>query len=430
MDRGLLPLISFSSLVIVSYLFYLLSLRTRIPSVLLLIALGITIRFIDSTFDLGLSKLGLDTHLPLIGTVGIIMIVLEAAIDLRIQKQQLALLFRALLASILIFLISVAGITLTLIYFHNPITIQQAIVYAIPLSVVSSAILIPSVENLREHKREFLIYESTFSDIIGIMVFNFAILPSEQLSPAPLLKGISLNLLITILLSILLSYLLVLLFHKIKTKLKMFLMIAILTLTYGIGKMLHISALLLILIFGLVLNNTYLFFPGRLSRLIHHQEAQVIVRDFQILTAETAFLVRTFFFVLFGLSLNIETILNREVILIGTIILLVLYFSRYLNLIFIATQNVFPEILLAPRGLVTILLFYSIPSDLIIKDFTPGIYLFVILMSNLIMMFALWFSGREKVSEYREVEVGASPYNPIFDSASDPHEPMNENTKK
>lgn len=423
MEQSLLTLIAFSTLVIISYLFYLLSLRVRIPSVLLLIALGITIRIIDNTLHFGLNQLKLDTQLPLLGTIGIIMIVLEAAIDLRIQKEKAILLLRALIASLLIFLLSAAGITLIFLYFHHPISVQQAIVYAIPLSVVSSAIIIPSVEKLKENKREFLIYESTFSDIIGIMVFNYATIPAEQITISNLAKNISFNILITILLSIILSYLLVLLFHNIKTKLKMFLIIAILTLIYGIGKILHISALLLILIFGLVLNNTYIFFPGRLSKLINHKEALFIVRDFQILTTETAFLIRTFFFVLFGFSLHIESVINWEVVIIGTAILFILYLTRFLNLLFISTKNVFPELLLAPRGLVTILLYYAIPSNLIIQNFTPGIYFYVIIMSNLLMMFALWFSKKEKVESYREVEIGASPYSPLFDSASTPQNP-------
>ena len=51
----------------------------------------------------------------------------------------------------------------------------QALVYALPLSIMSSAIIIPSVANLSNYKKEFLIYESTFSDILGIMVFYMII---------------------------------------------------------------------------------------------------------------------------------------------------------------------------------------------------------------------------------------------------------------
>ena len=50
---------------------------------------------------------------------------------------------------------------------------HSAVIYAIPLSVISSAIVIPSISNLVDSKKEFLIYESAFSDILGIMFFYF-----------------------------------------------------------------------------------------------------------------------------------------------------------------------------------------------------------------------------------------------------------------
>ena len=49
----------------------------------------------------------------------------------------------------------------------------KTMIYAITLSIISSAIVITSIGKLNEEKREFMIYESIFSDIIGILVFNF-----------------------------------------------------------------------------------------------------------------------------------------------------------------------------------------------------------------------------------------------------------------
>ena len=46
-----------------------------------------------------------------------------------------------------------------------------SLLITIPLSILSSAILLPSIDSIEENKREFLIYESTFSDIVGIIVF-------------------------------------------------------------------------------------------------------------------------------------------------------------------------------------------------------------------------------------------------------------------
>ena len=48
---------------------------------------------------------------------------------------------------------------------------ETSLLFTIPLSVLSSAIIIPSLEGLSEYKKEFMIYESTFSDILGIVAF-------------------------------------------------------------------------------------------------------------------------------------------------------------------------------------------------------------------------------------------------------------------
>ena len=52
------------------------------------------------------------------------------------------------------------------------------------LAIISSAIAIPSAQSLDQKSREFIIYESSLSDIIGVIVFNFvalnAIIDGEQ----------------------------------------------------------------------------------------------------------------------------------------------------------------------------------------------------------------------------------------------------------
>lgn len=60
---------------------------------------------------------------------------------------------------------------LILYQFIPDMTMQSAWLYAAPLSFLSSAIIIPSVSGLSNNKKDFHIYESTFSDILGIMMF-------------------------------------------------------------------------------------------------------------------------------------------------------------------------------------------------------------------------------------------------------------------
>ncbi|WP_339712358.1 hypothetical protein [uncultured Kriegella sp.] len=90
-------------------------------------------------------------------------------------------------------------------------TTQSAWLCATPLSILSPAIIIPSVGGLSNDKKEFHIYESTFSDIMGIMMFYFlagGLNPEED----PGALGFIGNSVLTIVISIVASYALVLIF--------------------------------------------------------------------------------------------------------------------------------------------------------------------------------------------------------------------------
>ena len=60
---------------------------------------------------------------------------------------------------------------------------------------------------------------------------------------------------------------------------------------------------------------------------------------------------------------------------------------------------------IAPRGLITILLFYAIPQEYSIGIISEGVLFFVILVTSLIMMFGLMRS-KEKIPEM-EIYVGS-----------------------
>jgi hypothetical protein len=71
---------------------------------------------------------------------------------------------------------------------------------------------------------------------------------------------------------------------------------------------------------------------------------------------------------------------------------------RYVFLRYISQTNIFPELFIAPRGLITIILFYSIPPHLVSNKFNEGVLSFVILASGIIMMFGILFSKKKVVN--------------------------------
>lgn len=388
MDNPYIVIILASLLIVFSYIFTQISRYTKIPSVIFLIGTGVAAQFASKS--MGLEIPDLTQHLGLLGIVGLMMIVLEGALDIKIHRNKIRTILAALATSILILGITNSLIA-AIIYFTQSVEFMSAFFYAIPLSVVSSAIVIPSVHTLIPTKKEFMILEATLSDIFGIMLFEFWII--EPHVGQTYFEAISINILISISVSVLISYLLVYAFLKIKTEIKFFLFLAILALLFSIGEYFHYSALIIILIFGLVLNNTHAFFKGFLKKLIDAEKVKAIRHEFVIITNESSFLIRTFFFVVFGLTMNLEGLFNLEAIFIACLVMMVIFLTRALNLKVFIRSTIFPQMLIAPRGLVTILLFQKIVEHYHIIPFSEAILAWVIIGTNLVMMIGLVASG-------------------------------------
>ncbi|WP_339864010.1 cation:proton antiporter [uncultured Algoriphagus sp.] len=384
-------IIEFSVIIILSFLFNGLSKKTNIPAVLMLIALGLILQYILGYFTT--DTIDFFPILEVLGIVGLIMIVLEAALELELKREKLIPILKSLAIALIGLMLSTWAAASILYYYIPEMTMQSAWLYATPLSILSSAIIIPSVAGLKSKKREFHIYESTFSDILGIMLFYFL---TGKLNPAEDsgLVGFGGNFLLTVAISLIASYAIILIFQKIKSNVKLFLLIAVLLLLYALGKKMHLSSLIIILIFGLVIANMKLFFKGKLSRLLDYAKAHQIYHELHTITAETAFVVRTLFFVIFGLTITITSLFDLQVALISCLLIGSIYGIRIVLLLIFEGKDIIPQVFIAPRGLITVLLFYGIPKEAQVDSFEPGILLFVIIGTSLIMTFAMIYEKK------------------------------------
>lgn len=387
-------IIEASIILILSFIFNGISKKTNIPSVLLLIFLGVILQFVLSYFTS--DAVDFFPALEVLGIIGLIMIVLEAALELELKREKLWPILKSMAVALLGLIGSAYLAALILYQFVPDMSMQSAWLYATPLSILSSAIIIPSVSGLSENKKEFHIYESTFSDIMGIMMFYFLV---GGLSPetAGGVGGFALNIVLTIVISIIASYAIILVFQEIKSQAKLFLLIAVLLLLYAIGKQLHLSSLLIILIFGLVIANMKLFFKGKFAIFLNHEKAHRIYHELHIVTLETAFVVRTFFFVIFGLTIAVSSLFSISVALISLLMILSIYVVRFVVLRVFYGKDILPQLFIAPRGLITVLLFYAIPAEAQVSTFEPGILLFVIIGTSLIMTWAM-IKDKKKMS--------------------------------
>ncbi len=374
-----------SSGVIISYIFNLIAKKFAIPSVLLLLGTGILVgqvfgqNLLPATF--------VNKTVEILGVVGLIMIILEASLDLELSRDKSKMIAQAFFAALLILLASSFSIAL-IIQQATGETFRNCLVYATPMSIISSAIVIPSVENLLPHKREFIIYEASFSDIFGILFFNYLI-ADEGIS---IESGIlySFNIVWSLLLSVVVALGLIYLLSRITLHLKYFLLFAVLLVLYAAGKLLHLPSLLIILFFGLFINNRKIIRPKIIVEGVPQHMFDEVENNLKSITAETAFLIRTFFFMLFGYSMNIGIFSQEEVWMTGSMVVLALLVIRFIFLRFIQSQkNTMPELLLMPRGLITILLFYGIPPQFKLNTFNNGILFFVILITSVLMMLGI-----------------------------------------
>ena len=411
-------IIEASVILILSFWFSGLAKKTNIPSVLMLIILGIILQYVAKAFVDQLPDLF--PALEVLGIVGLIMIVLEAALELELQKDKIWILLKSMAIALMGLGASAWVAALILQALVPGMSVAQSWLYATPLSILSSAIIIPSVGGLSQEKKEFHIYESTFSDIAGIILFYFLI---GQLNPAEATgaAGFAGSILLTIVIAIVASYAIILIFQGIKSQAKQFLLIAVLLLLYALGKKLHLSSLIIILVFGLIIANMKLFFGGPLKRFLKEERAKQIYKELHIITLETAFVVRTFFFVVFGLTIVLSTLLSIKVLLISILILASIYIIRFVLLRTFIGKDILPQLYVAPRGLITVLLFYAIPPEAQLAEFEPGILLFIIIGTSLIMTWAMIKDKRKMGTLLDTLDAEFEARDEAYEAEEDPH---------
>ena len=389
-------------LIIFSYLFDAFSRKTKFPSVILLMATGIIFRFFIS-FSGYDDFAFLDNLIPVLGTVGLILIVLEGAIELEINRKKMPLILKGFLAALAILIANIFALQWV---FENIFGIQNtiAVLFAIPLSIISSAVAIPSAASLIDKEREFIIYESTFSDILGIMIFNYAIRQFESdqvLVGAEPLISLVLQILGVIMISLLITYVLFRLMQQIDHNVKFFLILALLILVYAFGKLLHLPALVTIFIFGIFMSNVKSLLPRFLRNYLDLDATRKEIQEFHILTAESTFLVRTFFFLFFGFSIQLSNFKSIIPFFYGLIIFLIMFFIRYMYITFTSLKiKPSPLVYMSPRGLISILLFIQLKDvSFISLDQSPideRVLLIVILSSMLVMLLGTMKKQKDK----------------------------------
>ncbi len=389
-------IIVFCSILLIAYVFNLTSSKTSIPSVILLLLLGWGIKQFTLLLELQLpdfSKL-----LPILATIGLVLIVLEGSLELDFNKSKIRLVKKSLLGA----LFSMIGMALILAfafqYFGNN-SFKISLINAIPFCIISSAIAIPSARNLNVFNREFTTYESSLSDILGVLFFNFIVL-NNSIDPSSF-AFFGLKLVIVIAVSLIATIGLSLLLSKIDHHVKFVPIILLVILIYAISKVFHIPALIFILIFGLSIGNLAEFKRFRWVRIYHTEELKDEIQKFKALTIEGAFLIRALFFILFGYVLKTSEIFNSKTLIWSLSIVSLIFVLRAIQLKF-SKLELTPLLFVAPRGLITILLFLAIDNSDSILLVNRSLIIQVIILSALIMTFGIMVTTKNNKKEEKK----------------------------
>ena len=357
--------------------------RFRVPPVVLLIVAGLIARQV-------LDALGWKFHwvepiVPVVGTIGLILIVLEGSLDLTVSRERRALIVDAAASSLAGFLVSLAAFALifgALLGFGA----KTAILAAIPFAVVSSSVAIPAATGLADRTREFVVYESSLSDILGVLVFYAWASAQGSLEgfAADLIGGGALSLVAAVAAAVALFYFI----NQIAGHVRFLPLLAGLVFLYAIGKELHLSPLVIVLVCGLIINNPNLLTWHAKLRSMQGEAYAQTLREFKGLVAELTFATKSFFFLLLGYWTDVRSMLSIEALLVAVAGIAAILASRWAILKLLRRDAIAQLVWVAPRGLITVLLFLSARETGKLDGFPFGAVMLVVLITAAITAFA------------------------------------------
>ena len=229
------------------------------------------------------------------------------------------------------------------------------------------------------------------SDILGVILFNFVALNSSFTAMS--FGMFFLEIAIIILISFAATLLLSLLLSRIEHDIKFVPIILLVILIYEISKVFHLPSLVFILVFGL--------FLGNLDEMKHIKWIQKLkpvslnkeVHKFLGFTREITFLIKALFFLLFGFLINTNELLNPHSLAWSGGITAVIFLIRGIQLK-LAKLSIKPLLFIAPRGLINILLFLSMPAALSIPLIDNSLVIQVMILTSLVMMVGLMATSK------------------------------------
>jgi len=378
--------------------------KTRIPDIPLLLGIGVllgpVLHLMDSETLLPLA--------PYVGTLALLMIMLEGGMNLDMDRVVRQMKWIVLLTSLAFFL-ATAGIAAVL-HFHAGMSIPLSLILGAALGCTSGAVVIPLVQDMRMsvNTRTLLTLEAALGDTLAVVLVLFLI----RYIKAPIADtGLQVSLLVSAflwagLLGGVGGVLWVRFLARVgRMHLSYMLTMAAILLLYAACEIIHASGVFAVLVFGMAMTNA----ESIMKKMPTKNQYDWDATDFALHETigwfhdEVTFIARVFFFVYLGMLLDVSGFTQTVVVASCGIVLLV-YLTRYLATRIVGwlgrRQPPFERGVItgmAPRGLASAVL-ATLPSAAGIEGTGSFIMyaIFVIVATNVILTASVFRSERQR----------------------------------
>ncbi len=393
------------AVILVGFFANLLFRATKIPSVLLLIGIGLFL----GPFTGWITSASLIQIAPFFGTMALLIILFEGGMELDIESviKQAP---RSALLAVLVFVFSVASVGL-FAFFVLHMSLFHSFLIAAVFGAGSPAICLPVVSGLSIKKeiKTILKLESTLGDVL--LIVSVLVVLDFQVAGGHSLIGMIGRFFVSFAVALVIAAIAGAMWSRLigwmgKEPLAYMLTLGFVFLLYFAVEELGGSAAMAVLIFGILLENMHVIahrFSDRIRNLfgIDFRAEQFVLNEFmKNITEEISFLVRTFFFVYLGLILDFKSVTPWIAVSSGAVVVLLLA-SRWVAVLIMRKRCRFTpgevQVVLSmlPRGLATAVMAF-IPAQYGISGTEAlPIYAFtVIVLTNILMTAGVFFAER------------------------------------
>lgn len=404
-------------IILIGFLANLLFKVTKIPSVLLLMGIGVFLGPVTGW----LASDALVTIAPYFGTMALLIILFEGGLELDIRTVVRQAPKAAALA-VSVFVLSVVLVMLFGIYVME-MTVLNALLIAAILGAISPAIAIPVVSGLsvRDEIKTIVKLESALGEVL--LIVSVLLLVDFHSTGTQGVGSVLMSFIISFGVAFVVASIAGVLWSRLigwigKEPLAYMLTLGFMFLLYFVVEEMHGSAAIAVLMFGLVLENMQVMADHIGARLRHFfgidikSEKFILNKFMKNITEEISFLLRTFFFVYLGLLLEFnELTWTIGLFILGMTALLLI--SRWVMMQgFRKISHGFSEgelqtiMAMLPRGLATAVMALlpfqqaQIPGTDIFPLYAFG----VIVLTNLFMTGSVMFAERRLRSERQRGE--------------------------